>query len=330
MTKSQYSADLPHYDNHPESYTDALKSLDKIWNTVLDANDLKLTATSLEELYDSFKLFQSYRDTRKVSIFGSARTSSDHPDYKLAESFASKMTQKGFYIITGAGGGIMAAGNSGAQLNKSFGLNIDLPFEQFANQFIINDPKLVTYRYFFLRKLFFVKESDAIVLCPGGFGTHDEGFESLTLLQNGRCAPRPFILLENPSSSYWDDWLLFVKRQLLEPGYISEEDMNFIQIIDNIDKAVEEIITFYSVYHSIRYAKDQTIIRLNSPLSLEKIDAINSDFSDILKSGTIQQVDISESIDDHSLYPLKPRLIFNFNNKNYGKLTRLIRFINMP
>lgn len=317
-----------HIDTHSDLFEEALEALVKAWKSTKDEQDLRIVAQSLDELYDSFKTFRSYRDTRKVSVFGSARTQTSDPDYDLTVQFSSKMTQKGYFIITGAGGGIMEAGNKGAQLNKSFGLNIDLPFEQSANKYIVNDPKLVTYRYFFLRKLFFIKESDATVLLPGGFGTHDEGFESLTLLQNGRCAPRPLILLENKDSQYWDDWLTFIKKQLLEPGYISEEDMHFIRIVNDVDEAVNHITKFYKVYHSIHYLKETTVIRLNSPLSDAKVDAINSTFSDILSSGNFVQCSAEDIDEENGILPHKKRLCFKFNHHNFGRLTALINFIN--
>lgn len=304
----------------------ALSYLVKVWLTTPTASDRKIATTSLDELYHSFKVFLPHRDSRKVCIFGSARTPSEDPDYQLAKAVSAELSRCGFFVITGAGDGIMAAGNEGPGPERSFGLNIDLPFEQEPNIFIKNSPKLVHYNYFFLRKLFFIKESDATILCPGGFGTHDEGFELLTLIQTGRCAPRPLVLMHEKNSSYWNSWVAFVKHELLERQLISPDDMDLFMITSDPHEATEHIRHFYSRYHSIFYRDNTAIIRLNSPLTSQHIQTLtDSCGTDLTTDGVFTYSEQTDVASDP--FPKKPVLRFLFNKK-YGSLNKLIHAIN--
>lgn len=292
--------------------------------------DLNILKTTILELRKAFRLFNPYRDHRKVTMFGSARTAETHPEFILAETTARKLTEKGFMIITGAGNGIMEAGNKGALPNMSFGVNIELPFEQLPNHYIANDPKITSFKYFFNRKLTFIKECDAVILYPGGFGTHDEAFETLTLIQTGRSAPRPIILMDTAESTYWKKWAQFVRDQLLKEHYISEEDLNLFTLCSNADEAVSIIQTFYSTYHSIRYDRGLAFMRLNHLILPEKIAELEQDFSDIMGGNKITQYMDAESSGDKHVFSHLPRLVFPFNRISFGRLTAMINAVNSP
>ena len=312
--------------NHP--LQEMILTLIKITKNNPDFHDINLIHQTLKELWQSYKVFLPYRDARKVCVFGSARTPEDHPAYQITLDFSKKITDKGFMVITGAGAGIMEAGNRGAQLNKSFGANILLPFEQEPNPYIANSSKLVSFKYFFTRKLTFIKESDATVLCPGGFGTHDEAFEVLTLVQTGRCAPRPIVLLTSPGDRYWDDFLLFLKNALLQNAYIAEEDLAIFYNTTSASDAVSYIDDFYKVYHSIRYQDNLTVIRINTPLSPEKLARLNKKFKDILISGEINQVDAKEIPYDNQVFQHLPRLVMHSQKTSFGKIYEFIHYLN--
>lgn len=300
----------------------------KLQSYNLDTLDLKVLNRALRELRYAFKVFKPYRHIRKVSIFGSARTPEEHPHYKMAVSFARQLADSGYMIITGAADGIMKAGNEGAGADKSFGVNIHLPSEQGPNEFIIDDPKLVTFKYFFTRKLLFVMESSAIALFPGGFGTHDEGFETLTLIQTGKASPRPLILLDLPGEGYWEGWDRFIKEQILARGLISPEDTSLYSIAYTPEEAVREIQMFYSTYHSTRQVKDKLVVRLERDLSDESIANLNGSFDDLLLTGGIER---SAALKEESNEPElagKPRLVFSYNHKSMGRLTQFIKRIN--
>ncbi len=292
--------------------------------------DLKVLRTSLKELRYACRVFSRYRDVPKVSVFGSARSQPSDSDFQTAVEFGRKMAEAGYMVITGAGGGIMAAGNLGAGREQSFGLNISLPFEQSANETIDGDPKLIEFRYFFTRKLFFVKESRALVYLPGGFGTQDETFESLTLTQTGRDVPEPIVLLDAPGGTYWKEWFRFVESQLLEKGYISQEDRSLFIITDDVDEACEEIHRFYRVYHSSRYVEkgERLAIRLKHSLSGEMMESLNTEFHDILVSGSIEQREAFSEEDSEPEIADLPRLSLMFNRRNLGRLRELINRIN--
>ncbi len=300
----------------------------KLKHSDLDTLDLKVMNRALRELRYAFKVFKPYRHIRKVSIFGSARTPEDSPYYKTAVEFARLLSDEGFMVITGAADGIMRAGNEGAGKGKSFGVNIHLPAEQGPNEFIVDDPKLVTFKYFFTRKLLFVMESSAVALFPGGFGTHDEGFETLTLLQTEKASPRPFLLLDIPGENYWEKWDRFVKDQLLARGLISPEDVSLYTIVYSAEKAVDEIVFFYSTFHSTRQVGSKLVIRLERELSDAALKELNGAFKDIIEEGGIEKTDaLPEEANEPELAD-KPRIVFTYNHKSGGRLVEMIRRIN--
>ena len=303
-----------------------LENILKIQKGNPNKNDLRLIQTALDELVQSFLMFKDYRDIRKVSIFGSARTKPSHPNYILAKNTAKKLAEANFLVITGAGPGIMEAGNEGAG-KKSFGLHILLPFEQNPNKYVPKE-NMIPYRYFFTRKLTFVKESDAIVLFPGGFGTQDEGFEVLTLMQTGRCSPRPFIVINYNKSTYWEHWKKYVKTELSDRQYICPEDIDLIKEFSSPEEITNEIAHFYSTYHSIKYHNGTAYMRVNTAPSHELLSQLNTMFKHLLTSGTFETHSHTHTPEEKNLYPEKPRLVFSFNHKSYGGLVKLIHFIN--
>ncbi|NES65670.1 MAG: LOG family protein [Okeania sp. SIO2D1] len=293
----------------------------------LDRLDWKILAASLQDMEKGFEVFYPYRHIRKITIFGSARTSPEAPEYQMAVNFARRITQQGFMVMTGGGGGIMQAGNEGAGAEKSFGLNIQLPFEQESNPFIEGKQKLINFKYFFTRKLFFLRESDALALFPGGFGTLDEAFESLTLTQTGKYGPAPLVLIDSPGGNYWRDWNDFIHKQLLRRGLISPEDPSLYTITDNLEEACQAIANFYRMYHSSRYVGEKFVIRLNSELSEGDVDYLNQEYSDILTIGKIEKSKVlPEELGDETAH--LPRLVMSFNQKDTGRLYQMIAQIN--
>ncbi|MBU1045403.1 MAG: TIGR00730 family Rossman fold protein [Candidatus Omnitrophica bacterium] len=293
-----------------------------------DLADLKMVNNTLKELRYSFKIFAPYRNIKKVIIFGSARSKKSSAEYKLAEKLARKITKKGYMVVTGGGPGIMEAGNKGALSGMEFALNIRLPFEQSANPYIDEKDKIINFKYFFTRKLMFVKETDATVLFPGGFGTLDEGFEMLTLIQTGKAKPRPIILMEPKGFSYWTQWMRFVKQQLVGKKFINKDDLSLFRIANSVDQAVEFIDNFYKIYHSIRYIGSDTILRLNKEISDKKIKLLNKNFKDILKQGTIQRTGPAAIELESKDYIDLPRLSLRFNRHDFSRLSQLIDAIN--
>ncbi|NJR52683.1 MAG: LOG family protein [Leptolyngbyaceae cyanobacterium CSU_1_3] len=293
----------------------------------IDRLDWKILNASLQDMERAFSTFYPYRHVRKIAIFGSARISSQTQEYEMARSFAQYVTAQGYMVITGAGGGIMQAGNEGAGAENSFGLNIQLPFEQGANPFIEGNPKLVPFKYFFTRKVFFLKESDALALFPGGFGTQDEAFECLTLTQTGKSAPVPLVLIDKPGGDYWHDWAAYIDKQLMKRGLISPEDPSLYTITDDLDVACEAISSFYKVYHSSRYVGENLVVRLKSELSDQGVEKLNDDFSDVLVSGRIKKTQALPQEAQDETFDL-PRLILHFNQRDLGKLYQLIAAIN--
>jgi uncharacterized protein (TIGR00730 family) len=294
----------------------------------LDALDLKILNRAMKELRHAFRVFHNYRDRRKVSIFGSARTASDDPNYRLAFSFAERIVQAGFMVITGGADGIMRAAQEGAGRENSFGVNIMLPFEQGPNATIADDPKLVTFKYFFTRKLMFQKEANAIALFPGGFGTHDEGFEILTLAQTGKSDPMPIVCLQAPGCDYWDEWQGFISQQLLARKLINIEDLNLFKVVTSADEAVAEINRFYRRFHSIRYVGKQLAMRLTGTISPEQVAALHQQFGDLLVEGTFElRGPLPEELDEPDLQAL-PRVVFTSNRRSAGRLRQLIDHLN--
>ncbi|HET6465129.1 MAG TPA: TIGR00730 family Rossman fold protein [Nitrospiria bacterium] len=314
----------PHADLIKEIIVTALKLVEDPAARV----DVKILNAALRELRFAFKLFSGYRHIRKVTVFGSARTAETDPSYKQAATFAHKIVRHGYMVITGAGDGIMKGAQEGAGRKMSFGVNIQLPFEQQPNVYIENDPKLVTFKYFFTRKLIFVKETDAIALFPGGFGTLDEMFESLTLVQTGKTDIMPIVLIDAPGGSYWSEWQRNLEKNLLKRGLIAAEDMHFFKITDNVDAAVKEVTGFYHNYHSSRYLGENLIVRLQRPVSDALLHKLNDSFKDILIQGRIERCAAAPEESDELDLNRLPRLTLHFNRKNFGRLRQLIDMLN--
>jgi uncharacterized protein (TIGR00730 family) len=293
-----------------------------------DMGDLKLINNCLKELRYSFKIFSPYRNRKKVIIFGSARSAKRSAEYKMAEEFAEKITKKGYMVVTGGGPGVMEAGNKGAGRGKDFALNIRLPFEQKPNPYLDEKERLINFKYFFTRKLIFIKETDATTLFPGGFGTNDEGFEALTLMQTGKSRPRPLVLMQPKGSTYWSGWIRFVKEELVKNGFINKQDLNLFQLARSADEALKYIENFYRVYHSLRYVAGLTVLRLNRPLSDKILKSINHEFRDILTEGQIKPSFALKEELERGEYPDLPRLVMKFNLRDYGRLFELIHVIN--
>lgn len=291
--------------------------------------DLKLMNSTMKEMRFTTKIFSPYRDKRKVTVFGSARTVPDEPVYQMANLFGKKLAEAGLMVITGGGGGIMQAVNEGSGAENSFGVNIRLPFEQNPNSTLEGSPRLITYKYFFNRKVAFLKEASAIALFPGGFGTLDEAMETLTLLQTGKHDLMPLILIDEPDGTYWVSWMQFLRDALLAQGYISASDFNFIECVHSADSAVECITRFYRRFHSQRYVDKKLVIRLTSPVSQQAVQESNELFREILAPGSSIYLSgpLPSEEDEPELAEL-PRLIIDFNRKDFGKLRALIDFIN--
>lgn len=293
-----------------------------------DRGDLKLVNAALKELrYTSF-VFEPYRDTPKVAVFGSARIRPDEPAYAVARAFASEMVEQGWMIISGAGPGIMEAAIEGAGADAAFGVNIVLPFEAEPSHLLAGDPKLINYRYFFTRKLTFMKEARAFALLPGGFGTMDEAFELLTLMQTGRSIVCPVVLLEPEGGTYWDTWRSFVHRELLDRGLVDATDLDLVRQCSTVEEAVEEIARFYSRFHSMRYVGRRLVLRLRSPLPDDRLAELNRDFADIVTTGEIERVDASPSEVDDEDVPELPRIALRFDRWHYARLRHLIDAVN--
>ena len=307
-------------------YAQLLTTVLKMYEDGADLGDLKITNSTLKELRYAFKVFSLYRDIPKVTVFGSARTLPASPISQQARHFAENMVKSGWMVVTGAGGGVMGAAQEGAGREASFGLNIRLPFEQEVNPWIAEDPKLINFKYFFTRKLFFVKEASAVCLCPGGFGTFDEAFEVLTLVQTGKTAVIPIVLLDVPGGEYWLHWEQFIRVQLLAQGLISPEDLDLFLITDDVERAVEEIFGFYRIFHSARYVEDDLVLRLKRPLPPQALPALEEVFADILMGPLTQRQGPLLSEGDE--YPGLWRLVVPFSRFRYGRLRRLIDAVN--
>jgi len=291
--------------------------------------DIKLLNAALRELRYAFKVFAPYRGVRKVSAFGSARTPAGTPVYRAAAAFASAMADHGWMTITGGGNGIMRACQEGAGRERSFGVNIRLPWEQEPNEFILNDPKLITFRYFFTRKLLFVKEADALVLFPGGFGTLDEAFEALTLAQTGKSHPMPIVLLDEPGGTYWQAWYRHIEEHLLARDLISPEDMALFMVTTEVAEAVREITTFYRVYHSSRWVGDRFVIRMNRALAPELVARLSDDFAELVAEGRMEQRGpLDEEREQEPELDTLPRLVFTARRSSFGLRRRLIDRLN--
>jgi hypothetical protein len=290
--------------------------------------DVRVIQTALRELRYAFKLFAPYKETRKVTVFGSARTLRSKPEYQQALEFSRLIAEAGFMVITGAGSGIMHAGHEGAGPARSFGVNIRLPWEQAANPIISNDKKLLSFKYFFTRKLVFIRHSDAVALFPGGFGTMDEGFEILTLMQTGKSQIMPLVLIDKPGGSYWNTWDRQVRDHLLRNGLISQDDLHLYQITDKAEQAVKWITRFYRNFCSSRYVRELLVIRLRRTPPESALDALNEDFADIISGPVIRVTPpLPEEREDPDFVDL-PRIAFGFNRRDYGRLRLMIDRLN--
>lgn len=317
-------SDVNHPDMIREMIIGALKSGQE--NDYLA--DQKLMRTTMKEMRYTNKIFAPYRDRKKVSVFGSARTSPDEPIYQKCVDFCRLLAERNYMVITGGGPGIMQAGNEGAGVENSFAVNIRLPFEQSTNDVMDQDSKSIMYQYFFNRKVAFLKEAQAIALFPGGFGTLDEGMEVLTLIQTGKNPPIPIVMIDD-EGGYWDDWLDFIRDGLLKRGLISAEDFSLFSLTRSPEEAVDLIDEFYRNYHSLRYVGDKLVIRLNKPLDTEQLKLLSAEFGDILAPGG--RMSLSSPLpEEHDQPDLKhlPRLVIEFNRRSYGFLKSLIRRIN--
>jgi uncharacterized protein (TIGR00730 family) len=324
--------DTQHEERHPvgsEQLVQQIKeTADKLIRDGANRGDIKLLSTALKELRYALKVFSPYKGRRKVTVFGSARLPPEHPAYRQAVEFGRRAAEAGFMVITGAASGIMEAGHVGAGRENSIGVNILLPFEQSANAVIAGDAKLMHLKYFFTRKLLFVKESDAVALFPGGFGTQDEGFEVLTLIQTGKSHLFPIVMVDEPGGDYWKEWQRYVERALLARQLISPEDLHLYRITDSVEEAMAEILRFYRVYHSMRYVKGDLVLRLQHALPGDVLERARTEFADILEGGTFEQTEaLPEEANDVHLSAL-PRLRFRFDRRSLGRLRLLIDTIN--
>lgn len=322
---SRFATDCPDRD----VLADLMVAITRLARDGADRGDLKLLTSSFKELRYAFKVFAPYQGIRKVSIFGSSRTPAGHPDFLQAVEFARRMRERHWMIITGAGDGIMGAGQSGAGRAASFGVAIRLPHEQKTNLVIADDPKLITFKYFFTRKILFLKEASAIALFPGGFGTQDEGFESMTMIQTGKNNLIPVVLIDAPGGTYWQHWRTYLKAELLHNGMITEQDMNLFKLTDNIDEAVDEILGFYRRYHSMRYVGPLLVLRLSTPLPPEALERLNDTYARILTEGRIEQHLVPlEGEGEDAEFPELPRLALAYSRKDAGTLRLMVNDIN--
>ena len=311
-----------------EAVADIIENALKLLADVRDTGDVRVIQTAVRELRYAYRLFAPYAKTRKVTIFGSARTAPNKQEYQQAVEFGQKIVQAGFMVITGAGPGIMQAGHEGAGPENSFGVNIRLPWEQSANPVIREDKKLVSFKYFFTRKLIFIRHSDAIVLFPGGFGTMDEGYEAITLMQTGKSQLMPLVLVDKPGGTYWKTWDKQVREHLLRDQLISPDDLHLYRITDNTDEAVKIITRFYRNFHSTRFVKELLVIRLHHAPTETAIEAMNEDFADINPGPPIKRIEPTpEELQDNDQLGLQ-RIAFGFNRRDYGRLRQLIDVLN--
>ena len=319
---------VPEID-HPEIVREMILAALKAGEEKAYVADLKLMNTSLKEMRFTAKVFGPYRGTKKVTVFGSARTRREEHIYQMARELGEKLAEAGYMVITGGGPGIMQAVNEGAGPEHSFGVNIRLPFEQKSNHILKESSRSITYKYFFNRKVAFLKEADAVVLFPGGFGTLDEAMEALTLVQTGKHVPFPLVLVDRPGGTYWSDWIAFLERELLAPGYVSATDFSIFERVDSVADAVSIINRFYYRYHSMRYVGNRLVIRLTTPLNDTHLADLKTHFSDILvpQGDFVLSGPTPEEADEPAIADL-PRLILDFNRKDFGRLGSLIHAIN--
>lgn len=290
-----------------------------------DAGQLKLISRSLRELRYAYRVFNAYKGVRRISIFGSARTGEQHPDYKAAKDFGEMIANEEWMCITGGANGIMKAGLEGASRESSFGLSIRLPFEVPTNTVIEGDPKLIVFRYFFTRKLMFMSHSDAVAVFPGGVGTLDELFEVLTLIQTGKANIVPVVLMEGEGGIYWKNWEHYIKEHLLNNGWVCPSDLNLFYLAKTVEAGVDHILRFYRRYHSSRYVDDKLVIRMLEPILQSQVDELNEKFGFLIQSGKIEQTKSLEEETDHLELP---RIVFHHTRSDFGSVRALIDAIN--
>jgi uncharacterized protein (TIGR00730 family) len=307
-------------------YAEMLTTVLKMFEDGTGIADLKIANNAFKEIRYGFKVFAPWRNVPKVTVFGSARTPRENPISEQAYAFGKRITGAGWMVMTGAGGGVMGSAQEGAGGERSFGLNIRLPFEQEANPWIASDPKLISFKYFFTRKLFLVREAWAMAFFPGGFGTGDEVFESLTLIQTGKAEIVPVVLVDAPGGSYWRKWLDFVREHMAETGMISPEDMALFRVTDSVEEAAAEVERFYRVFHSYRFVGESLVIRLRHALPATTVSEISLRFSDILKGPADQAPQALEG--ERGEFQELPRLVLPFNRSGFSRLRQLIDFVN--
>jgi uncharacterized protein (TIGR00730 family) len=316
-------------EKSPELIEEMIVTALKMARDRMGTGDLKLMNRSLKEMRHAAKVFAAYRQFRKVCIFGSARTPPSDAQCEVAEAFARAMVAHNYMVITGGGDGIMGAAQRGAGRERSFGLNIRLPFEQQANETIHGDPKLINFNYFFTRKLNFVKETNAFALFPGGFGTMDETFEVLTLMQTGKARIIPVVLLDRPDGVYWATWMKFLTEHLFKLGFVSPDDFHFFKIAHTVEEAVQEILLFYKVYHSARWVGDQLAIRISRRLTNAAVTQLNQEFADLMRTGEIVQgAALRAEKNEPEIWEL-PRLLLAPHRRSFGRFRQLIDAINL-
>jgi uncharacterized protein (TIGR00730 family) len=292
--------------------------------------DLKVANSALKEMRYAFSVFAPYRAARKAAIFGSARTERDDPLYEQTVHLAEALAAADWMVVTGAGPGIMTAGIEGAGIDHAFGVSIRLPFESTTPDFLVDDRKLVNFRYFFTRKLTFVKESDAFVLLPGGFGTLDEAFETLTLIQTGKAQPAPLVLLDVPGGTYWQRWQQFVDEELDSRGYLSPADAALVLVTDDVDVAVAEVTGFYASYHSMRFVGRDLLLRVEYAPDDALLAELNRDFPDIVTKGAIEVSDATPREVEDGDVPELARVRLRFDRRSWARLRQLIDALNAP
>jgi uncharacterized protein (TIGR00730 family) len=313
-----------------ELYRNMLSTVTRMAQADRSRWDAKIMEQTLHEMEHAFSTLERFKRKRKVTVFGSARTPHDHPLYTQARMLGAALAKLDLMVITGAGGGIMAAAHEGAGLEHSLGLNITLPYEQSANATVRDSSNLLSFHFFFLRKLFFVKEADALILFPGGFGTLDEALEVLTLIQTGKSPIVPVVLLDQPDGQFWPSTLTYLQAQLQDNGYILPSDMKLLRLVHSVEAAVDEIANFYSNFHSSRWLNNSFVIRLNHGLNEQSLQLINHEFVDLCDNGGFQLQGPCDSEQDEPEFCELTRLAFSFNGRNYGRLRELIDELNQP
>jgi uncharacterized protein (TIGR00730 family) len=309
-------------------YAEMLTTALKMFEDGTGVADLKIANAAFKEIRYGFKVFAPWRNVPKVTVFGSARTPREHPISEQAYAFGKRIIGAGWMVMTGAGGGVMSSAQEGAGGERSFGLNIRLPFEQEANPWIASDPKLISFKYFFTRKLFLVREAHAMAFLPGGFGTADEAFKALTLIQTGKSPVLPLVMLDEPGGTYWKTFDTFVRREMVGRGMVGASDPDLYRVTDDVETAAAEVEAFYRNYHSQRYVRDSLVLRMRRPLAAETLADLNARFTDILSGPATQAPGPVPGEGDE--LPDLPRLVLPFNRSGFSRLRSLIDVVNTP